>query len=391
MSEIASAAPKASRDASGIAARSRACSLPLIGDVSSAEWADLAGRAAEPNAYYFPEWTLAANGGPRWVNRVRALTAFDRGELIGLVPVVAAAQLWRLPLPMLVNADPFRSLGTPLLDRDRPQHAAARLIQAAREAGAHALMLRLVPLEGAAAQALFDACASEGLKPRILNAHTRAVLDATRRADHLLAEILGSKKLKQLRRQRHRLAEHGEVSVEIARTPDDVARAFVTFLKVEASGWKGARRTALACDPALAARLRVTLLALAARHACEIIALRAGDDVVASGIVLRHHGRAFFFKIGMDERFARNSPGVQLTVELTRHLCADRAISSADSTAAPDHPMIDHIWPDRMAIGDILIPLKRRDPLTPVMIGAIRARELARTSALSVLKRMRGR
>ena len=93
----------------------------------------------------------------------------------------------------------------------------------------------------------------------------------------------------------------------------------------------------------------------------------------------------------MDERFARNSPGVQLTVELTRHLCADRAISSADSTAAPDHPMIDHIWPDLMAIGDILIPLKRRDPLTPVMIGAIRARELARTSALSVLKRMRGR
>ena len=79
-------------------------------------------------------------------------------------------------------------------------------------------------------------------------------------------------------------------------------------------------------------------------------------------MVLRHQDRAFFFKLGVDERFAKFSPGVQLTLDLTRHLCADPAIAMADSTAAPDHPMINPIWRGRLAIGDVLIPLRRHDP-----------------------------
>ena len=391
MSEIASAAPKAARDAKDIAMHTRARSLPAIGEVSPADWTSLAARAVEPNAYYFNEWTLAANSEPRWLNRIDALTAFERGALTGLLPVVSAMRIWRLPLPMLVNADPFRSLGTPLLDDKLPERAAALMLQNARDAGAHALMLRLVPTEGAAATAFLQAARADGLKPRILNAHRRAVLDATHDADDLLADALGAKKLKQLRRQRHRLAEHGEVRFEIARTRNEIDAAFDTFLKVEASGWKGERGTALGCNPILAARLRDTLLTLAARGESEIVTLHAGSDVIASGIVLRHRGRAFFFKIGMDERFAKHSPGVQLTVELTRHLCTDPQIDSADSTAAPGHPMIDHVWPGRMAMGDIFIPLRRRDPLTPVMLGAIKAREAARAGALAVLKRLRGR
>jgi len=68
--------------------------------------------------------------------------------------------------------------------------------------------------------------------------------------------------------------------------------------------------------------------------------------------VLRHQDRAFFFKLGIDERFAKFSPGVQLTLDLTRHLCADPAIATADSTASADHPMINPIWRGRFAIGD---------------------------------------
>ena len=62
---------------------------------------------------------------------------------------------------------------------------------------------------------------------------------------------------------------------------------------------------------------------MAARRQCEVITLCAGDTPVASGVVLRHQDRAFWFKLGVDERFAKYSPGVQLALELTRHLCAD--------------------------------------------------------------------
>ena len=80
----------------------------------------------------------------------------------------------------------------------------------------------------------------------MLQWHLRASLDATRDADELLLEALGGKKLKELRRQRHRLAEHGAVRFDVARSPQDVASALEAFLKLEASGWKGERGTALA-------------------------------------------------------------------------------------------------------------------------------------------------
>jgi len=88
-------------------------------------------------------------------------------------------------------------------------------------------------------------------------------LDARRDADELLHEALGHKKLKELRRQRNRLAGHGGVDFSIARTPGDVAAAIETFLKLEASGWKGKRGTALVQDGGDATFIRRATSALA--------------------------------------------------------------------------------------------------------------------------------
>jgi Acetyltransferase (GNAT) domain len=169
----------------------------------------------------------------------------------------------------------------------------------------------------------------------------------------------------------------------VARSPDEIAAAVETFLTLEASGWKGARGTALVQNSGDASFIRHATTALAAAGQCEIITLRAGDIPIAAGIVLRHQDRAFFFKIGVDERFAKFSPGVQLTLDLTRYLCADPAIASADSTASPDHPMINPIWRGRFAIGDVLIPLRPNDPVVPIIHAAMAARQ----SALELARR----
>jgi hypothetical protein len=230
-----------------------------------------------------------------------------------------------------------------------------------------------------------------GLRPRVLQSNLRACLDATRDADELLHDALGTKKLKELRRLRHRLADHGTVHFEVARTPDDVACAIETFLVLETSGWKGARGTALAQNDGDARFIRRATTALAVSGQCEIVTLRAGNTPVAAGIVLRQQDRAFFFKIGVDERFAKFSPGVQLTLELTRHLCADPAIASADSTAGPDHPMINPIWRGRFAIGDVLIPLRRGDPMVPLIHTAWTLRRLAFQAARGLVHFIRKR
>ena len=135
--------------------------------------------------------------------------------------------------------------------------------------------------------------------------------------------------------------------------------------------------------------IRRAVPALAETAQCEIVTLRAGATPVAAGIVLRHQDRAFFFKLGIDERFAKYSPGVQLTLDLTRHLCADPAIASADSTASAGHPMINPIWRGRFAIGDVLIPLRRNDPVVALIHAALITRGVARKTARRAIHLLR--
>ncbi|MGL5165214.1 MAG: GNAT family N-acetyltransferase [Afipia sp.] len=396
MVEIANAAQAAARREVGFArvqtsdaGRSATDAVLAPLDTIVAErWRLLSDNAIEPNGFYLPEWELAVNASARTRTNVSALTAIadataahDNPRLIGLLPTISAWRAYGLPLPALVSADPYGVLGTPLLDRDRADEAAGKLMSQARKAGAHALILRDVPLDGPVMMALTRALAWSGLKPRILQSHARACLDATRNADELLREALGPKKLKELRRQRNRLAEHGEVIFTIAMLPSEIKRDLAIFLMLEASGWKAKRGTALAQDDGDAAFVRRAVVDAAARGNCEIVTLHAGDTPVASGIVLRHLDRAFYFKLGVDERFAKCSPGVQLTLELTRHLCADPSITMADSNAIPGHPMIDPIWRGRLAIGDVLIPLNRRDLFVPAIRLGLTLRRLVREPA----------
>jgi CelD/BcsL family acetyltransferase involved in cellulose biosynthesis len=359
--------------------------LTPLAAVAAEPWRALAGRAIEPNGYYLPGWALAIDAFARGRTKVSALGAWSDAakpaRLIGLMPVVSLWRAHKIPLPALVSADPYGTLRTPLLDREMADEAVFRLMRQARDAGAHALILRDVALDGAVIKAFADVLMRSGIKLRVLHSHARACLDATRDADQLLRDALGAKKLKELRRQRHRLAGHGEVAFDVARAPDDVARGLETFLALEASGWKAERGTALAQDDGDASFIRRAVVALAENRQCEIATLRAGAAPVAAAIVLRHLDRAFYFKLGVDERFSKFSPGVQLTLDLTRHLCADPAIAVVDSMAAPDHPMINPIWRGRLAIGDVLIPLRRNDPVAALVHAAMHLRNSIRAAA----------
>jgi hypothetical protein len=226
-------------------------------------------------------------------------------------------------------------------------------------------------------KAFTEVLRQDGMRPLILQSHFRACLDARREADELLQDALGGKKLKELRRQRNRLAEHGAVRFEVARAPDTVATAIETFLALEASGWKARRGTALRQDEGDAGFIRRATKGLAETGQCEIVTLHAGNAPIAAAIVLRHQDRAFYFKLGIDERFSKFSPGVQLTLDLTRHLCADAVLATADSTASADHPMINPIWRGRLKIGDVIIPLRRNDPVVWLIHAAMAARRLA--------------
>jgi CelD/BcsL family acetyltransferase involved in cellulose biosynthesis len=386
----------ADRAAVGRASVRDAAELRPLTAVPLNQWRALAERAIEPNGYYLPPWELAVNAFASGRTGASALSARSDApdgttRLIGLIPVISMMRAYKIPLPALVSAHPYGTLCTPPLDRDMAREAATGLLRAARDAGAHALILREMSLDGATMKALREVLRRENLQPRVLQSQLRACLDATRDADELLRDALGPKKLKELRRQRHRLAEHGAIRFDVARTREDVAAALEIFMRLEASGWKGKRGTALIQDDGDAAFIRRAAPALAETEQCEIVTLHAGTTPVAAGIVLRHQDRAFFFKLGIDEQFAKFSPGVQLTLDLTRHLCADPAIATADSTASADHPMINPIWRGRLAIGDVLIPLRRNDPAVTLIHAAMILRNGLRELARRAVHVIRGR
>ncbi len=80
----------------------------------------------------------------------------------------------------------------------------------------------------------------------------------------------------------------------------------------------------------------------------------AGRPVAAKCSFLCRPG-AFAFKIAYDETLARYSPGVLLEIDNIRRLHGRRDVEWMDSCAAPGHPMIDHLWPDRLAIETLLV------------------------------------
>src|SRR4051794_10168957 len=274
----ASVARASMRDAALTQSQAKASpgALASLASVAVEGWRALADRAIEPNGYYLPGWALAIDATARGRTDVSALAAWsdaapNAARLIGLMPVIPLWRADKIPLPALVSADPYGTLRTPLLDRELPDQAVSRLMREARDAGAHALILPNVALDGAVMKAFARVLEQGGMRPRLLQSHARACLDATSGADELLRDALGAKKLKELRRQRHRLAEHGEVGFEVARTPADAARALETFLALEASGWKARRGTALTQDDGDAVFIRRAVTELAENRQCEIV------------------------------------------------------------------------------------------------------------------------
>lgn len=99
-------------------------------------------------------------------------------------------------------------------------------------------------------------------------------------------------------------------------------------------------------------------------------------------------GRALEPNVFYEPAFARASPGVQLILETTRALLADRSIVRVDSCATAGHPMIDHIWRERLALADHLV---RPGPRRQFAFALACTLERARRAAIACAKRLRDR
>jgi CelD/BcsL family acetyltransferase involved in cellulose biosynthesis len=351
---------------------------------ATAAWRDLAARALEPNVFYTPEFALAA--APVFGSGAAATLVWSgAGRLMGLFP----SGIERAPFARAVGwTHPFAPLGTPLVDRSEAEAVIAAWLEhlSSDPAVPPLLLLPFVPTAGTFNTALVSVLEQSRRRHAMFGRHQRALLAPGAERERYIERVMSSGRRKELRRQRRRLKEIAPVSFASSQGPADITAALKDFLIIEASGWKGAAGTAAVCDPRICRFMEAAVAALAADGRARVDRLMLDGRIVAAGITLRSGDTGWCWKIAYDEGHSRFSPGVQFMVELTERLLAEPGLVRVDSCATAGHPMIDHIWRERLELCDRLIALR-----PTALFGFFCAMETLRRTAIAAAKALRTR
>ncbi len=357
----------------------------------AAEWRALAVRVVEPNVFYEPAFARAA--ARVFGNDVGAGLVWSRSmpaRLLGFFPARIERRRYGVLLPVLVGwTHPFAPLGTPLVAPELTEPVVNAWLDhvAGNPQLPKLMLLPYLPADGPCGQAFNSVVDRRGGQARSFARHARALLVPGAERERYLEHALPHKKRKELRRQRKRLADQGLLIS--ASTGEDAAvlRAVDDFLVLEASGWKGRAGTAARNHADLRKFLQTAVSDLAGEGKARVARLLLDIRSVAAIIVLRSGTTAWCWKIAYDESFARFSPGVQLLLDVTRDLLGDQSVSCADSCAEQNHPMINHIWRERLVLADRLISV---GPESAMAFRFASMLEAARRAAIRGAKSLRG-
>jgi CelD/BcsL family acetyltransferase involved in cellulose biosynthesis len=358
----------------------------------AAQWQALADRALEPNVFLEPAFALAA--APVFGRDVGAGLVWSRTSprrLMGFFPARIERRRYGIALPVLVGwTHPYAPLGTPLIDRDAGVAVISAWLDhlASRPDLPGLLLMPYLPVTGPVAQAFGTALARRDGKCIALSAHQRALLSPAGMRTHYLDDAIGAKKRKELRRQRKRLADTGPLKSSTVTAAPAMAAALGEFLTLEAAGWKGRAGTAARADDHIRAFMENAVTGLARAGKARIDRLLAGERPIAALVTLQSGATAWCWKIAHDEGFARFSPGVQLLMDVTQGLLDDPGVARADSCATAGHPMIDHIWRERLGLADHLM---QTGPQRRSAFALACRLERLRRAAIAGLKRARDR
>lgn len=325
-------------------------------------WDALAACAAEANPFFESWYLLPALRAHDSDGSVRIIRLEVDGLLAGLLPITRSLRYYTRPIPHIstwLHGNCF--LGSPLVARGCEGLFWRELLTWADRHAGIGLFLHIaeMPLDSAIFRALREVLAQQGRHGALVKRDDRAMLKSDASPQAYFEASLSGKKRKELRRQLARLGELGHTAFERQRDAQDIGRWIEEFLTLESAGWKGRAGTALAASESTSSLFRDSLRGAAAQGKLERLTLRLNGQPIAMLATFLTPPGAYSFKTAFDESYARFSPGVLLQRE-NLAILDDPDIAWSDSCAAADHPMIDHIWRERRAIGRVSIAIGGR-------------------------------
>ncbi|TCR62593.1 acetyltransferase (GNAT) family protein [Bosea sp. BK604] len=352
-------------------------------------WMSLAARAGVPNAFMDPAVALAM--AEAWPDPVRILLAWalpERGAPAQLVGAwLLIERRTRLSWPYRALVSPVCSvayLGTPVIDPEHARAAFAAMFATIRKTPALPKLVDVGDLsDDQVLMGALKAALSEGVGGWAqVERRRRAKLETQLDAKAYWTRSMSDHHRHDLARLRRRLSERGKLEFRVVRDPDAVAAEVEEFLVLEASGWKAARHSALACDPATARFTRVMTRGLASRGLVAVHSLRLDDRPISSSIVLYSGTGAFTWRTSYDESYRRFSPGILTLEGTTTDLLSDPSVRSTDSCNHLDIGFQAQRWAERHEIVDLVIDLGSKRPWRLALLVG-RERCLRRCKALA--------
>lgn len=367
-------------------------SADVLTDLASVEreragWDALAAAAGRP--YCAPGWML-----PWWsVARpahaeLRAVAVRDASGLIGFAPFYLTRDrlgitTWR-PL-----ADVSASYAEPLCAPQRRAEVAEAIAGALRRADRPVDVLALTKASADAGWAGLLAERWPGRRPTVAPVRSGQAPYVELTADGYDGWLAGlsGKSRKNVRAAQREFARCGG-TFRRADTPGEVARALDDFVRLHLSRWDG-RGGSEALPPAMVAMLREAGRQLDPAR-LQVWTADVGGEAVGSAVIVAAGAEMHSWLSGFDDRFARASPSLVLTVETIRYAATAgyRRLSLGPGTSA---------YKERLATGSEalesveLVPFGRRFPYVRLCRSPYRFYRLAARSTSPAMKqRLRG-
>ena len=363
------------------------------GEIGEAEWHALMAEALSPNPYYDPACVKAGARLARAL-KIQVVSLRDRrGTLRALMPVTMGRSLPLGQRRASAYTNPFSPLTRPFIHHAEPVAIWHGLLDGLSANALPFLRLPILPNAEPAATALFKALSERSGGLSVISERTRAgvAIDPAEEASFSLP--LSTKKRKELRRLRRRLAERGDVTVTTHTGARDRVDAAAAFPELEQAGWKGRGGTAMALNADTANLFRTYVSDTAFPVEVIVHALRVDGKPIAMFITLTAGGSAFIWKTAFDENFAAFSPAGLLILDLAEDL-VKRGIMLIDSCASDAVSMADIYFGDRIPFMDALVATGENTGASNALFmtsSFLKTRLKLRETAKTALKKLKDR
>ena len=281
------------------------------------EWDALVSTTPRPSPFFSTPWLLAWWGHHGEQRAMRIEIALDGDRLIGGLPIEVERRRAGLRVAHFMGRH-HAPLADVLVAEGYDEQEIARALVGHAGAGADFGDYFGITRDSVLARLT-------GSDASMVERIEAPVIDLTRGWDEIYRERTSSKRRNLHRRRRRQLGELGELSIEIARTEDELAEALEPAFQLHDLRWQGRHDGSEFTTVVGKAFHREAVRALGARDLARILTMRLDGVPIAFHYWLQYAGCMYVHRLAFDPAFAKYSPGLIATLD---------AIESAEQEGA---------------------------------------------------------